>query len=174
MAIFEFTGEPAWDALCAWLERSSSSDIGPEARQYAADAVVLLECPYYEDELSKALAEAFEAGRFYQREAGAVTSQRKGGDVMASETATETKSLEPCECRDGCQCEAGAGPAAWMVTRGSRKLRVCTRCTLPGDAQRSLLASAEHIDQLEVYDLRGAFLVAAELAESATPTKDPR
>ena len=44
------------------------------------------------------------------------------GDAIAS-----------CECRDGCQCEHRAGPAAYEVARNGKTMRVCTRCDFASD-----------------------------------------
>jgi hypothetical protein len=51
------------------------------------------------------------------------------------------KVITRCECRDGCQCQEKPGPAAYLIQRDGRKLRVCTRCTLPGDETLEVLVN---------------------------------
>ncbi len=69
-----------------------------------------------------------------------------------------------CECRDGCQCKAVAGPAAWTINRDGRILKVCSRCTLSGDTDRKLLVTDETpLAPFEEYDFLGAFLICSYL-----------
>ena len=69
-----------------------------------------------------------------------------------------------CQCRQGCQCEAQAGPAAYHVTRGGLAMRVCTYCILSSDTNRELLVTWEdNPDTLGRYDAPGTILIANEL-----------
>ena len=46
-----------------------------------------------------------------------------------------------CECNEGCPCEQGAGPAAYLIKRAGRTLKVCTRCMLSGDEKLKVLVT---------------------------------
>jgi hypothetical protein len=69
-----------------------------------------------------------------------------------------------CECRDGCQCEVVAVPAAYSVTRGGKTMKVCTRCTLPGDEDQKCIAHDEDAAMFFDYDPLGAFVLSYDMA----------
>lgn len=50
-----------------------------------------------------------------------------------------------CDC-DGATCCAGRGPAVYSVLRGGKRLNLCTRCILPGDAERTTLPGVKNLD----------------------------
>lgn len=78
-----------------------------------------------------------------------------------------------CECRDSCACETNPGPAAWDVLRDGRRLKVCTRCTLSGDADRKLLVKkTDVVGPFLAYDAWGMCVVALELVDEEPEEQD--
>jgi hypothetical protein len=85
-------------------------------------------------------------------------------ESATAESASPSHPCGQCECRDGCRCEAFAGPAAWTVNRDGRILKVCSRCTLSGDTDRKLLVTNETPSApFEEYDDLGFFLICSDL-----------
>jgi len=65
-----------------------------------------------------------------------------------------------CECRAGCACCEQAGPAALQVRRGDLILKICTRCLLSGDLDRTvLLRGSDEIGTLWEYDCLGMMVL---------------
>ena len=76
-----------------------------------------------------------------------------------------------CECRQGCQCAGVPGPAAELITRDGKRMRVCTRCTLPGDSEREWLLTEESPSEpFASYDALGFFCAAMHLANKREAT----
>ena len=73
-----------------------------------------------------------------------------------------------CECPTASGlCCGGCGPIAYEVTRNGKRLRLCTRCDLPGDIDRVLLVSTgEPADLYWRFDALGAFCILGELRET--------
>ena len=74
-----------------------------------------------------------------------------------------------CQC-DGPTCCQGRGPAAYRVEREGRTMRVCTKCDLSSDANKTLLVTEK--DKADVwmeFDALGAFRIMHELQEARTP-----
>ncbi len=70
-----------------------------------------------------------------------------------------------CECRQGCQCQGVPGPAAEEITRDGKRLRVCTRCTLPEDTDRVWLVTKDSpADVFMNYDTLGFFVIIGHLS----------
>jgi len=76
-----------------------------------------------------------------------------------------------CECDSGVVrlgCCGGKGPVAYVVTRGGKDVRVCTRCDVSSDTNRRLLVTAQ--DPSDVYmehDALGAFCLISDLAKES-------
>ena len=81
----------------------------------------------------------------------------------------ETDAKHPhgyCEC-NGPMCCHGMGPAAFEVTRDGRRMRVCTRCDLKGDANKvSLIRKKDNANIYLDFDPLGAMCLAFEQATS--------
>ena len=71
-----------------------------------------------------------------------------------------------CECRDGCQCERNPGPAAFVVTRNGKDVKVCTKCDLSSDraTKRSLFTMETPLEPYRRWDALGAFCIAMRAA----------
>lgn len=82
-------------------------------------------------------------------------------------TTEEEKIVYPygkCECTCG-TCDTEPGPAAYMVTRNSREMIVCTRCRKSMDQNPVLLVNKT--DSCEVfihYDQLGFMMMVSDLA----------
>lgn len=79
-----------------------------------------------------------------------------------------------CECGPEYNCKVhgamGDGPAAYEITRNGKRLKVCTRCDLGSDENKTLLIrlqddAAPFIE----WDALGAMCLAADLDKPAQP-----
>lgn len=71
-----------------------------------------------------------------------------------------------CQC-DGPTCCGGNGPAAFEVTRYGKRMRVCTRCDLSSDQDKTLLVQKD--EPMEIYadhDFLGVVCIAMRLADA--------
>jgi len=70
-----------------------------------------------------------------------------------------------CECRNGCQCAARPGPAAFTVVRDGVTMKVCTRCDFSSDrpTQKLLVTKDDDASVFSDYDILGAFVLAGML-----------
>lgn len=71
-----------------------------------------------------------------------------------------------CECTlGGCpSCSVVPGPAAYVVVRGGKAIRVCTRCDLPTDQARQVLVTvADPVGMYFAWDELGAACLACEV-----------
>lgn len=94
-------------------------------------------------------------------------AERVGG-VMAKKNVDPLAPYGRCECRDGCQCRGNPGPAAYRITRGKKRMIVCTRCTLRmrGDKDFKLLLGAKtNMKPFWDYDALGTFCLVGDAAE---------
>ena len=75
-----------------------------------------------------------------------------------------------CECRDGCQCEHRAGPAACEVARNGKTMRVCTRCDFASDRPTRRLLVTRDDDATSYYDwdVLGFVCISHALSEPET------
>ncbi len=72
--------------------------------------------------------------------------------------------IELCECRQGCQCQEHPGPAAFLVERDLKQMKVCTRCDLSSDRFLCLLVTDEtEAAPFVEYDAMGAMVLAWRL-----------
>ncbi len=71
-----------------------------------------------------------------------------------------------CECRQGCSCAGIPGPAAELVERDGKEMRVCTRCSLSSDGKKGWLLTEESPSEpFASYDALGFMCAAMHLAE---------
>lgn len=97
---------------------------------------------------------------------------------MRANHMTEVASTFPygaCECRhEDCPCYVVAGPAAFVVTRDGKALRVCTRCDLSSDraTRRLLVKGTDALEPFHEWDSLGAFCIVFAVAEAIAPASD--
>ena len=71
-----------------------------------------------------------------------------------------------CECTQGCDCgRRGPGRGLFLIDRGDRRMKVCTRCLLePGDEIVKLLVHEdENARELIEYDALGMMVLAGRM-----------
>lgn len=71
-----------------------------------------------------------------------------------------------CECPTPTgQCCGGCGPVAHSVLRDGKRLKLCTRCTFPGDTDRELLVKkTDKLEPWKTFDVVGFFCILGELS----------
>lgn len=78
-----------------------------------------------------------------------------------------------CECRQGCQCEVEAGPALFNIVRDKKPMKVCSKCTISGDSDRSFLFQREDsIAPFVKYDNEGVMLLTVGIILALNENRD--
>jgi transcription elongation factor Elf1 len=82
----------------------------------------------------------------------------------------------PCECTAGCMvCKHRPGPAAFVVQRDGKPVKVCTKCDLTGEQSALLVTPTDDLDVYDAWDDLGAWCIRRKLqAMSALSESDPR
>lgn len=70
-----------------------------------------------------------------------------------------------CAC-DGSMCCGGRGPAVYQVVRNGKTIRLCTKCDLSSDSDKTLLVrkTDKTAKILMDFDALGAFCIVNDLA----------
>ena len=75
-----------------------------------------------------------------------------------------------CECKDRAPDYCGGrGPAAFVVLRGDKNMRVCTKCDLLGETKTLLVTKGDSLAPYEEWDSPGAFCLGGMLAGMIEP-----
>lgn len=75
-----------------------------------------------------------------------------------------------CECTGGgtCHCAHAPGPAAFVVERDGKTMKVCTRCDFASDVNKELLwKESDNVEVLSDYDALGLFCIVGMMAKAA-------
>lgn len=75
------------------------------------------------------------------------------------------KTYESCECPARGMCCNGYGPAAYLVERDGKKLKLCTRCDLSGDKRIKILVKKSQLEEYFDFDPLGGMVLAMDLNE---------